>query len=240
MDIRLDKCLSFGAVMLNRKFQQILPTINLIGKGTIPAVPLGGHFKYLGKIFDFQAMNAVPREEFQAKLQKMLNVISSLSVRSQTKLKILSMYVPSQLNFELKIYNFTDAFLSGVVDRLCTSHIREWLEFPQSSCVTEWVSSPTEFCGLGIPTFAQRAARMQLTRRHTLQSSKNPCIRELWEASKLHNTKVDCLLQDKNIKQASTTLRKSQANDSLEHFLGLKSQGLSSKIVSETVLPKIS
>src|SRR6267154_3954259 len=45
MDIRLDKCLSFGAVMLNRKFQQMLPTITLQGKGTIPAVPLGGHFK---------------------------------------------------------------------------------------------------------------------------------------------------------------------------------------------------
>ena len=40
------------------------------------------------------------------------------------------MYVPSQFNFELKIYKFTDAFMSGVIDRLCTSHIREWFEFP--------------------------------------------------------------------------------------------------------------
>ena len=94
MDIRLDKCLSFGAVMLNRKFQQILPTINFQGKGTIPAVPLGGHFKYLGKIFDFQAMNSVPKEELETKLKKILDVISSLNVRCQTKLKIFSMYVP--------------------------------------------------------------------------------------------------------------------------------------------------
>src|SRR6267154_4770654 len=147
--------------------------------------PPGGHFQYLSKIFDFQAMNSVPKEELETKLEKILDVISSLNVRCQTKLKIFSMYVPSQINFELKIYNFTETFLSGVVGRLCTSHLREWLEFPQSSCVTEWISSPTEFCGLGIPTFAQRAARMQLTRRHTLQSSKNPSIRELWEASKL-------------------------------------------------------
>src|SRR6266516_917781 len=61
----------------------------------------------------------------------------------QTKLEIFSRYVPAQFNFELKIYNFTDAFLSGTIDRLCTSHIREWLEFPPSSCVTEWASSPT-------------------------------------------------------------------------------------------------
>ena len=176
MDIRLDKCLSFGAVMLDRKFQQILPKINLRDKGMIPAIPMRGHFKYLGKIFDFQSLNAVPKKEFESKLVKILGKISSFRVRSQIKLKIFSMYVPSQFNFELKIYNFTDAFMSGVIDRLCTSHIREWLEFPPSSCVTEWASSPTGFCGLGIPTFAHRAARMRLTRRHLLQSSKNQSI----------------------------------------------------------------
>src|SRR6266516_322892 len=219
MDISLDKCLSFGAVMLNRKFQQILPKINLRDKGMIPAVPLGGHFKYLGSVFDFQSLNSVPKKEFETKLNNILVKISSLKVRSQTKLKIFSVYVPSQFNFELKIYNFTEAFLSGVVDRLCTSHIREWLEFPQSSCVTEWISSPTGFCGLGIPTFAQRAARMQLTKRHLLQSSKNECIRELWEASKAQNVDVDSLLEGNSIQQASTLLRNSQTKDSLDHFL---------------------
>ena len=179
MDIRLDKCLTFGAAMIDRKFQQILPKINLRDKGMIPAVPLGGHFKYLGKIFDFQALNSVPKKDFETRLNKILVKISSLGVRSQTKLKIFSAYVPSQFNFELKLYDFTDAFLSGIVDRLCTKHIREWLEFPPSSCVTEWASSPTNFCGLGIPTFAQRAARMKLTRRHLLRASKNPSIRKL-------------------------------------------------------------
>ena len=74
---------------------------------------MGGHFKYLGKIFDFQALNAVPKKEFESKLEKILGIISSLRVRSQTKLKIFSVYVPSRFNFELKIYNFTDAFMSG-------------------------------------------------------------------------------------------------------------------------------
>src|SRR6266516_5863980 len=162
MDIRLDKCLFFGAVLADGKFQQILPNIGLQGKGLIPAVPLGGHFKYLGKIVDFKSLNFEPKKEFESKLEKILAKISSFKVRSQTKLKILSRYVPSQFNFELKIYNFTDAFLSGVIDKMCTVKIREWLEFPQSSCVTEWASSPINCCGLGIPTFAQRAARMRL------------------------------------------------------------------------------
>ena len=49
------------------KFQQILPQINLRDKGMIPAVPLGSHFKYLGKVFDFQSLNSVPKKDFEAK-----------------------------------------------------------------------------------------------------------------------------------------------------------------------------
>ena len=238
MDIRLDKCLTFGAVMSNRKYQQIQPKISLSGKGLIPAVPLGGHFKYLGKLFDFQSLNAVPKEEFEAKLKKILATISSLKVRCQTKLKIFSRYVPSQFSFELKIYKFTDAFLSGTIDRLCTMHIREWLEFPPSSCVKEWVSSPINYCGLGIPSFAHRAARMALTRRHLLHTSKNPSIRELWEASKAPNVSTDSLLDNRDLRRATAILIDSQVKESLEHYLGLKSQGIMAKTVNETVLPK--
>src|SRR6267154_422720 len=68
MDIRLNKCLTFGAAMIDRKFQHILPKINLRDKGMIPAVPLGGHCKYFGKIFDYQALNSVPKEDFETKL----------------------------------------------------------------------------------------------------------------------------------------------------------------------------
>ena len=224
--------------MLDRKFQQILPKIYLRDKGMIPAVPLGGHFKYLGKIFDFQSLNSEPKKDFETKLKNILVKISSLKVRCQTKLKIFSLYVPSQFNFELKIYSFTDAFLSGVVDRLCTVHIREWLEFPPSSCVTEWASSPVNFCGLGIPTFAQRAARMRLTSRHLLHMSRNPSIRELWAASNGPNILVDSQLEGRDLKLASSLLRDSQAKESLDHFLGLQSQGVMAKTVNVTVLAK--
>src|SRR6266516_1049025 len=74
-------------------------------QGNDPCSP-SGHFKYLGKIFYFQSLNSVPKQEFESKLNKIMAKISSLKVRSQTKLKIFSMYVPSQFNFELKIYNF--------------------------------------------------------------------------------------------------------------------------------------
>src|SRR3989441_2710859 len=43
MDIRLDKCTSFGMAMGSTTFQQVLPVVALV-KGVIPAVPFGGDF----------------------------------------------------------------------------------------------------------------------------------------------------------------------------------------------------
>src|SRR5207247_2517864 len=94
------------------------------------------------------------------------------------------------------------------------------------------------FCGLDIPTFAQRAARLKLTRRHLLQSSKNQSIRDLWEETKSHNALADSLLDHNNFNLTSATLRDSQTLESLNHFLGLKSQGIMSKLVNDTVPPR--
>jgi hypothetical protein len=176
--------------------------------------------------------------KLEEKLTTMLEKISSLSIRPQTKLNILSRYIPSQVAFELKIYNFPATFLTGVVDRLCTLHIRRWLEFPLSSCVTEWASSPVKFCGLGIPTFSQRSERLQLTKRNALMSSKNPTIRIFWSATRHPNILTDSRLEDLgSLKAASSSLKASQNDDSVSHFLGLKSQGVISKTVNEVVLP---
>src|SRR3989442_8068234 len=103
MDIRLDKCLSFGAVMLDGKFQQILPQINLRDKGMIPAVPLGGHFKYLGKIFDFQSLNSVPKKDFEAKLDRMLvkNFLSWGEMSDETQNILFLCVLAIQLRSEI-------------------------------------------------------------------------------------------------------------------------------------------
>src|SRR6185436_6384256 len=118
MDIRLDKCISFGMCMGNSKYQQILPKIAL-DKGVIPAVPIDGHFKYLGRIFNFDMKDDIPKKEVEQKIEKLLHTITSLNVKPQTKLKIFEIFVPTQIMFELKIYSFGQTFISSVIDRLC-------------------------------------------------------------------------------------------------------------------------
>ena len=100
------------------------------------------------------------------------------------------------------------------------------------------MSSPVNFCGLGIPTFSQRSVRLQLIKRNALMSSKNSTIRALWSATRHFNISVDSRLEELgSLKAASSSLKESQNDDSLTHFLDLKSQGVISKTVNEVVLP---
>src|SRR2546425_8512588 len=163
--------------MGQNKYQQILPKVAL-DKGVISAVPIGGHFKYLGRTFNFDMKDEIPKKEVEEKIGKLLQTVTDLNIKPQTKLKIFSIFVPTQIIFDIKIYSFAPTFISSVIDRLCTAYIRKWLEYPVSSCVIEWMSSPTKFCGLNIPTFANRAERLLLTKRNALMSSKNTAVRE--------------------------------------------------------------
>ena len=53
---------------------------------------MGGHFKYLGSIFNFDMKDVVPRTEIEEKMDKILQTITNLNVTAQTKLKIFSIF----------------------------------------------------------------------------------------------------------------------------------------------------
>jgi hypothetical protein len=198
---------------------------------------MGGHFTYLGRVFNFDMKDDIPKKDVEVRLEKILKIISDLNIKTQTRLKIFSRYVPSQIMFELKIYSFPATFISNVIDVRCTAHIRKWLECPASSCITEWMSSPTKFCGLGIPTFAQRAERLLLGKRNALKSSRNAAISELWSktipahANQSSDNRLICM----DYHTASKQLMKEQSSASLTHFLGLASQGLASKTIGNAL-----
>ena len=125
-----------------------------------------------------------------------------------------------------------------MIDRLCTAYIRKWLECPVSSCINEWMSSPIKFCGLSTSSFADRAERALLSKRNALMKSKNAAVRELWTATSNANKKIDKLLCDFGLKTALNQIRADQTRASVSHFLGLSSQGLISKTVSDVIFPK--
>jgi len=104
--------------------------------------------------------------------------------------------------------------------------------------VKEWMSSPVKFCGLNIPSFAERAERMHLSKRNALRCSKNLTVREMWAMTNGMNIKTDDLLCNSDFKTAKKQVKEKQSNAPITHFLGLKSQGLIAKTVSELIFPK--
>jgi hypothetical protein len=69
-------------------------------------------------------------------------------------------------------------------------------------------------------------------------NSKNLAVRELWAMTSSANKRTDDLLRKFGYQGASKHIRDEQNNRSVAHFLGLSSQGLISKIISELIFPK--
>src|SRR2546425_10091927 len=92
-------------------YTQILPKIS-ITSGAIPPVPIGGDFKYLGRVFCFDMKSETEKSEIVSKLEKYLNIASDLKLKPQTKLKILHRFILSQFSFSLRVCNFSGTWIS--------------------------------------------------------------------------------------------------------------------------------
>jgi len=171
------------------------------------------------------------------KLRKLLKINSELKINPQTKIKILDRYIFAQFAFYFKVYNLSLTWISEKLDSLCISYIRSWCEAPVSSCIAEWLIAPQNKCGLGVPSFKNRAERLHLSKRSSLQKSKNCNIQILWEESKLKNVNADSRLINNQYKTAKSILVKEQQNAAMEHFHNLSYQGKSVKTITGLISP---
>jgi hypothetical protein len=105
MTIRLDKCVSYGMQKRNGLYQQYKPNVSLV-EGYIPTVEIGGQFLYLGKSFNFEGNESQAKEALEKKLSDMLKVTDLLKINIQDKMKILSLFIHSQMIFEPESINF--------------------------------------------------------------------------------------------------------------------------------------
>jgi hypothetical protein len=225
--------------MLKNKtnYVQILPSITT-NSGQIPATALGGNFKYLGRIFNFDMDGEVEKTDIENKLDNLLKITSDLKVKPQTKLKILDRYITSQLSFALRICNFSATWVNQKLDALTVKYVRSWVEAPISSCIAEWLIAPRNKCGLGIPSWKNRFEKMLLSKRSALKNSPNINIKHLWSDTNDKNIASDSLLMASNLKQALKIVSKDQKNLASNHFIGLAYQGLSIKAVTENLSQK--
>jgi hypothetical protein len=238
MDIRLDKCSSFGMLKKGNQFSQILPNVWL-KSGLISATPLNKDFTYLGKLFNFNMSNESAKAAAITKLDLLLDTTSSLPVKPQMKLKILKTYVSSQIAWDLKLYNFPGTWVEQNLDSRCVNHVRDWIEAPISSCVSEWLHMPPNKGGMGIISIKSKSQRLALSKRHSLKASTHEDISNLWKDSTLKNIETDSLLlTHSTFASASKELKLGQNLNASNHLLGLSYQGKSLKCVIEQISTK--
>jgi hypothetical protein len=237
MEIRLDKCSSFGMMKKGSNYIQIFPKISL-NSGDIPPNPLGDSFKYLGRLFSFDMKGELEKTDILNKLSKYLTILSKLKIKPQTKLKVLDRFIIPQFSFSLRVCNFSATWVSEVLDSLCVKHIREWIEAPISQCVKEWLVCPRNKCGMGIASIKNRFERLQLSKRKALKNSPNENMRELWADSSHKNVRTDSLLIANGGKRAKQILIQSQIEEASHHLLGLPCQGQSIKLVIDPIPKK--
>jgi len=182
MPIRLDKCVVFGMKSAGSSYTQSALFLTL-QQGVIPVVPTDGDFHYLGKYFSFDSKHAKVKKALKDKLDDLLNITDGLSIRLQSKLKILTQYIHGQILFELKLYDLSAAWVNINLDAACISHVRDWLEMPPSACVGEATNVRRSEGGLAVDTIQHLHQKMTLLKRYSLKTSKREEIRTLWAES---------------------------------------------------------
>jgi hypothetical protein len=136
----------------NGIYIQYEPNLSLVG-GVVPLVSLGGNFTYLDRLFSFDMTNNEAKMQLKERLLQLLIVTDALKIRVQDKLKIVTHYIHSQVNFKLRMYSFPATSIEQSLDALCFRYVRKWKKLPVSACLKELFTLPKNCGGLGFRSF---------------------------------------------------------------------------------------
>src|SRR6218665_2447550 len=172
-------------------------------------------------------------------LTSYLNTISHLNIKAQLKLKILRAYIPVQLNFDLRIYDFSYTWIEQNLDAAVVSAVNEWVELPNGTCTSEFLQLPLNKGGYGIPSLKSTAQKLRLNLRFALKHNAEN-LRNIWELSSLKNTSIDSLLHRVPSKtSAAQSLVKEEREKAVEHIASLKIQGKTFNAVNDAFEEKL-
>jgi hypothetical protein len=225
MKIRVDKCSTFGMRKQSGNYSQYQPSLS-VGGQQLPTIADESSFKYLGKCFDFKMDHSNIKLKLKERLADMLKTTSELNIKPQQKLKILRLFIPSQLSFDLRIYSISYTWIKENLDSQISNSIRDWLELPVSSCVMEIASLSSSHGGLNIPALRDMTEKLRLSQRFKLHQSTDEECRSLWEMSSDANVNLDSIIIGSETKSSAVaSLTAAHLERNFEHVNSLQIQG---------------
>ena len=157
----------------------------------------------IGKIFNFSMKHEKAKNALSTKLRSLLDVTNSLQIYVQTKLKISTEYITSQISFELKTYNsFSKTWIAKELDSTANGYIKDWLKLPICACVEKFKSLPKHSCGLSIQSFTFIHDKLWLSKRYNLKHNQSADIQQIWQATRHKYIEIDNLMENKTLPQS--------------------------------------
>ena len=234
--IRIDKCTTFGMTKKGGQYIQFQPGL-FIDDVAVPSILPGESFVYFGKRFDFAMDDGLDKVDISTRLQDLITQTSNLPVRPQSKLKILKMYITSQLSFDLKTYNLSTTWITKNLDSKICNAVRSWLELPISTCMAELLALSQKKGGHDIRSLKTTAQILRLGQRIRLKNSGSTRMEILWQVTSAQFPTIDEHITDSN-SSIVVPVRKLKEKIELEawsHVQSLSVQGALLKSLSASL-----
>ena len=125
MQIRVDKCITFGIRKFSTRSLQFQPKL-LVNSTSVPTVKNGESFKYLGRFFNFEMNNKYHKDLLLSSLHDMLQTVDSLHIHPKNKLLLYHRYILSKLSWHLTVADLSKTWICEHLDNVVTKYIRQW------------------------------------------------------------------------------------------------------------------
>ena len=142
----------------------------------------------------------------------------------------------SRLTFDLRIYDISYTWIKQTLDSKISNAVRDWMEFPISTCVSEILSLPANQGGHGIPSLKEIAEKLRLGQRFKLHSSSEKELRVLFETTSDQNVRTDSIiLTNSSRNEAIREVKATHIQATFDHIVSLKLQGRSISSITENL-----
>ena len=175
LTVRVQKCKSFGIKKNGTLSTQFKPCLR-VNKELIPPVKMGDNFIYLGKSFSFDMNNVDIKAEPVKDMNKYFDIFRSI-------------FIVNLDGDSLAIYNITSTLVTHNLDSIVKEYTKRSFRLPQS-INTRHFYLPVKKLGMKFTLPSDTYNLSQLTTRNILKQSKNPEIRDLYEATAPKTSKL--------------------------------------------------
>ena len=168
-----------GAKKHSTRSIQFQPKL-LIDRQLIPPVKHCESFKYLGRYFDFDMTNEVPKSKLLSLFSTFMKGIDDLPLHPKNKLLVYQRYVVSKVSWHFTVADLPKTWVTENLDNLVSRYIHSWLHLPVGATLTNLVLTKNQF-GLNLQMHSVKFTQCQTVPRTMLRSSPNPKVQALWK-----------------------------------------------------------